>query len=78
MHLRIKGLKKAIEEDANVSRFVDLSSRHLPKVPRATGQYLAAKVPIIQWIPRYSLPWLWNDLVAGKMALRDFVSCDGN
>ncbi|KAJ5908372.1 hypothetical protein N7495_001054 [Penicillium taxi] len=65
MNSRVKGLRKAIQEDANISRFVDLTNTHLPRLPRASARYLVAKVPIVQWIPHYSLPWLWNDLVAG-------------
>ncbi|KAJ5930984.1 hypothetical protein N7466_006477 [Penicillium verhagenii] len=60
-----RGLRKAIQDDVNISRFVDLANTHLPKLPRASAKYMAAKVPILQWIPRYSFPWLWNDLVAG-------------
>jgi hypothetical protein len=67
-------LVKAIRDDANISRFVDFASSQLPKLPKATAKYLAEKAPIVQWIPKYSLSWLWNDLVAGKIVSREFKS----
>jgi hypothetical protein len=69
MNLRGK-LVEAIQDDANISRFVDFASSQLPKLPKASARYLAAKAPIVQWIPRYSLSWLWSDLVAGKLVSR--------
>ncbi|BCS25558.1 uncharacterized protein APUU_50269S [Aspergillus puulaauensis] len=62
---RIQGLKKAIKHDPNISRFVSLNGNCLPRLPKASANYLAAKVPITQWITGYSLAWLWSDLVAG-------------
>jgi sodium-independent sulfate anion transporter 11 len=34
-------------------------------LPRATLEYAVEKVPIVQWLPRYSPRWILNDLVAG-------------
>lgn len=63
---RIQGLKKAIKHDPNINRFVSLNGNCLPRLPKASANYLAAKVPITQWITGYSLAWLWSDLVAGE------------
>lgn len=35
------------------------------RLSSATGQYLIQKVPIVQWLPRYSPKWILNDFVAG-------------
>jgi solute carrier family 26 (sodium-independent sulfate anion transporter), member 11 len=35
------------------------------KFPSAAGQYLLDKVPIVQWLPRYSPTWLLPDFIAG-------------
>jgi len=70
MSIRGKVWKTALQDDVNISRFMDLANSNLPKLPRASADYLAAKVPIVQWIPRYSFSWLWNDLVAGKTVSR--------
>lgn len=67
MWVRGKVLQKAIRDDVNIGRFMDLAASHLLKLPKASAKYIAAKFPIVQWIPNYSLPWLWNDLVAGKI-----------
>lgn len=72
MNIRGKGWKTALRDDVNISRFKDLANTHLPKLPRASAKYLAAKAPIVQWIPSYSVSWLWNDLVAGKMVSLHF------
>jgi sodium-independent sulfate anion transporter 11 len=34
-------------------------------LPRATGNYLIEKVPIVHWLPKYNPRWLLNDLLAG-------------
>ncbi|OKL55313.1 hypothetical protein UA08_09407 [Talaromyces atroroseus] len=62
---RFHGLKTAIRHDPNISALLDLASTQLPKLPRGSAKYLADKAPIVQWIPRYALSWLWDDLVAG-------------
>ncbi|KAL4885916.1 sulfate transporter family-domain-containing protein [Aspergillus karnatakaensis] len=61
----IQALKKTVRDDPNITRFLSLASSSLPKLPKATANYLAAKVPIAQWITGYSPSWLWGDLVAG-------------
>ena len=30
-----------------------------------TKDYLLLRVPILAWLPRYRLPWLFNDFIAG-------------
>ncbi|KAL4781729.1 sulfate transporter family-domain-containing protein [Aspergillus varians] len=62
---QIQGLKKAVRNDPNINRFLSLTSYCLPRLPKASANYLAAKLPITQWITGYSLEWLWSDLVAG-------------
>ena len=63
---RFRSLREATLKDDNLSRFFELTRVYLPKLPKASAKYLAAKVPVVQWSPKYSLSWLWNDLVAGK------------
>jgi len=42
------------------------SIRNATKVfPSASAKYLFDKVPIVQWLPRYHLGWMLNDVVAG-------------
>lgn len=63
---RLKGLTQAVVDDPNVGQFLSLTSYYGPKIPKASARYLAAKVPIVQWAPRYKWQWLWSDLVAGE------------
>ncbi|KAL4801767.1 sulfate transporter family-domain-containing protein [Aspergillus unguis] len=61
----IQQLTTTLRTDTNTNRFLALSRSSLPRLPSASARYLAAKVPITQWITGYSLSWLWSDLVAG-------------
>ncbi|KAL4907095.1 hypothetical protein BDW74DRAFT_190098 [Aspergillus multicolor] len=61
----IQALKKNVRNDPNITRFLSVASCSLPKLPRATANYVAAEAPIAQWITGYSPSWLWGDLVAG-------------
>lgn len=63
---RIKDLRASARDDPNLSRFQSLMRVYLPRLPKASAEYLVAKVPVVQWSPKYSLSWLWSDLVAGK------------
>ncbi|KAI9044317.1 uncharacterized protein KD926_001548 [Aspergillus affinis] len=65
LRIRMRDLKEVARNDDNLNRFLSLARVYLPRLPRATAEYLAAKVPVVQWSPKYSLSWLWNDLVAG-------------
>lgn len=55
----------AVKADHNVRNFVKVAHRQGPGLPRKAVCYLSAKLPIIQWLPRYSPSWLLNDILAG-------------
>ncbi|KAI1815460.1 sulfate permease [Poronia punctata] len=58
-------LKKELQTDPNISR-VRHYARTVPrKVPSAAKQYFLDKLPIVQWLPRYSPSWLASDFMAG-------------
>jgi sodium-independent sulfate anion transporter 11 len=62
---RPAAIREGFETDENIQR----ASRHLRNgaraFPSATGRYLLEKVPVVQWISKYSPPWIVNDLIAG-------------
>ncbi|KAJ5762717.1 hypothetical protein N7533_001398 [Penicillium manginii] len=62
---RIRDLREAARNDDNLNRFLSLTKVYLPRLPKASAEYLAAKVPVVQWSSKYSFSWLWSDLVAG-------------
>ncbi|KAI0406809.1 sulfate permease [Xylaria palmicola] len=65
MEPNVEALKEELRTDHNLIR-AKRYSRIIPeKLPSATKQYLLDKLPIIQWLPRYSTSWLVSDFVAG-------------
>lgn len=75
---RIKDLRESARNDENLNRFLSLTRVYLPRLPKASAEYLTAKVPVVQWTPKYSLSWLWSDLVAGEItrAARIYSTAD--
>lgn len=63
-----RDLREAARNDDNLNRFLSLTKVYLPRLPKASAEYLVAKVPVVQWSSKYSFSWLWSDLVAGKCA----------
>ncbi|KAH6844922.1 sulfate transporter family-domain-containing protein [Chaetomium sp. MPI-CAGE-AT-0009] len=57
--------KNALATDFTWNRGKRLAATGSRALPRATGEYAAAKFPIIGWLPRYRPRWLINDVVAG-------------
>ncbi|KAI0846884.1 sulfate permease [Daldinia vernicosa] len=69
MERQATAVKNAVKEEFRtdvtfnrVAKFARTAPRHFPS---AAKQYLADKLPIIQWLPRYSPPWLLQDFMAG-------------
>ncbi|KAJ5391746.1 hypothetical protein N7509_007236 [Penicillium cosmopolitanum] len=60
-----RDLREAARNDDNLNRFLSLTKVYLPRLPKASAEYLVAKVPVVQWSSKYSFSWLWSDLVAG-------------
>lgn len=69
MERQATAVKNAVKEEFRtdvtlnrVAKFARTAPRHFPS---AAKQYLADKLPIVQWLPRYSPPWLLQDFMAG-------------
>ncbi|KAI1482466.1 sulfate permease [Daldinia eschscholtzii] len=69
MESRARIVKGAVKDEFRtdvtlhrVAKFARTAPRHFPS---AAKQYLADKLPIIQWLPRYSPSWLLQDFMAG-------------
>lgn len=58
-------LKSHLKTDATWNRAARLGVSGARSLPSSTVQYLAAKLPIIGWLPRYNPRWLVSDLIAG-------------
>ncbi|KAH9221764.1 sulfate permease-like protein [Leptodontidium sp. 2 PMI_412] len=52
-------------EDNNVDRAKRAVRNGVSNLPGATGRYLLQKVPVVQWLPKYSPRWIINDVIAG-------------
>ncbi|KAI0478219.1 sulfate permease [Xylaria cf. heliscus] len=65
MGSKVEALKEELRTDPNLSRAKHYAQVAPKKLPSATKQYLLEKLPIIQWLPRYSPSWLISDFVAG-------------
>ncbi|KUJ19659.1 SulP family sulfate permease [Mollisia scopiformis] len=52
-------------KDENLRRVKQSVFHGASELPPAAGRYLLQKVPVVQWLPKYSPRWLINDLIAG-------------
>ena len=62
---RIEQLKTVVETDTTTNRVKDFVVDGAPKLPSAAKYYLLAKVPIVEWLPRYHPSWLITDFISG-------------
>ncbi|CCF35853.1 sulfate permease [Colletotrichum higginsianum] len=62
---KIEKLRDEVTTDATLAQVRDFVVSGAPKLPSAAGVYLLEKVPIVQWLPRYSPKWLITDFIAG-------------
>ena len=60
-----QSIHKEIETDETNGRMKALANQATRSFPSATGKYFLDKVPIVQWLPRYSPKWILNDFIAG-------------
>lgn len=58
-------LKSDLKTDVTWNRAARLGASGARSLPSGTVQYLADKVPIIGWLPKYNPRWLVSDLIAG-------------
>ncbi|KAI5862646.1 sulfate transporter 4.1 [Durotheca rogersii] len=65
MEKTVTALKEELRTDVTLNRVVKFARVAPKKFPPAAKQYLADKLPIVQWLPRYSLSWLPQDFMAG-------------
>lgn len=57
--------KQLVADDHNIQHAKRHGARAAHAFPRAAGNYLVDKVPIIHWAPQYNPRWLLNDALAG-------------
>ncbi|KAI8954424.1 sulfate permease [Xylaria longipes] len=65
MESKVEALKEEYRTDPNINRAKHYAQIVPEKLPSATKQYLLDKIPIAQWLPRYSPSWFVSDFVAG-------------
>src|SRR3979411_1287296 len=65
MKVKLEAFKDVFRTDVTLNRVVDFVRTETSKLPSAACQYLLDKVPIIQWLPRYSPKWIHTDIIAG-------------
>ncbi|KAI1486097.1 sulfate transporter 4.1 [Biscogniauxia mediterranea] len=65
MEKRFEEVKVELQTDTTLNRAVYYARTTPKKLPSATRQYLLDKLPIIEWLPRYSPSWLAQDFMAG-------------
>ncbi|KND91008.1 putative sulfate permease [Tolypocladium ophioglossoides CBS 100239] len=58
-------LAKACRTDPNINRVKSWVEPVCRRMPSATAEYLAEKLPILQWLPRYDYRWMLQDVIAG-------------
>ncbi|KAI0966542.1 sulfate permease [Xylaria arbuscula] len=60
-----EALQQELRTDPNLSRVKHYAKIVPEKLPSATKQYFLDKLPIAQWLPRYSPSWLISDFMGG-------------
>ncbi|KAI3332365.1 sulfate permease [Xylariaceae sp. AK1471] len=65
MDKKIDAFKEELQTDPNLSRLKHYARVVPKKLPSAAKQYFLDKLPIVQWLPRYSPSWLVSDFMAG-------------
>ncbi|KAI2472142.1 sulfate transporter 4.1 [Annulohypoxylon bovei var. microspora] len=65
MERHVSAVREEFRTDVTLNRVTKFARTAPPKFPSAARQYLLDKLPIIQWLPRYSPPWLLQDFMAG-------------
>ncbi|KAI0506472.1 sulfate permease [Xylaria bambusicola] len=58
-------LREELRTDHNLNRVKHYAEVAPKKLPSAAKQYFLDKLPIVQWLPRYSPSWLASDFMAG-------------
>ncbi|KAI1776740.1 sulfate transporter 4.1 [Hypoxylon cercidicola] len=61
----VTAVKEEFQADVTINRVAKFARTVPKKLPSASRQYLLDKLPIIQWLPRYSPSWLIQDFMAG-------------
>ncbi|KAI4870508.1 sulfate transporter 4.1 [Hypoxylon rubiginosum] len=65
MERHVAAVKEEFRTDVTLNRVAKFARTVPGKLPSASKQYLLDKLPIIQWLPRYSPSWLIQDFMAG-------------
>ncbi|OAA62150.1 sulfate permease [Cordyceps fumosorosea ARSEF 2679] len=51
--------------DPNINRVKSWADPIRRRLPSATAEYLAEKLPAAQWLPNYNFKWILNDIIGG-------------
>ncbi|KAI1129510.1 sulfate permease [Nemania abortiva] len=62
---KVEAVKEELRTDPNLARAKHYARVIPEKFPSAAKQYLLDKLPIAQWLPRYSPSWLVSDFMGG-------------
>lgn len=65
MEKHVAIVQEELRTDVTLNRVANFARTTPRKFPSAARQYLLDKLPIIQWLPRYSPSWLIQDFMAG-------------
>ncbi|PNY29685.1 sulfate permease [Tolypocladium capitatum] len=60
-----ESVARAYRTDPNINRAKSWAGPGRRRIPSATAEYLAEKLPILQWLPRYDYRWMLQDALAG-------------
>lgn len=51
--------------DPNINRVKGWTGTVGRRLPSATAEYLAEKLPVVQWLPHYDYRWIVQDVISG-------------
>ncbi|KAK2599944.1 hypothetical protein QQS21_005328 [Conoideocrella luteorostrata] len=60
-----QNIASAFRDDPNINRVRSWAGPISRRIPSATAEYLAEKLPVAQWLPHYDYRWIVQDTIAG-------------
>ena len=46
-------------------KYIDQARSEIQRFPDYVRSYFSGMLPILNWLPKYNLMWLWGDLICG-------------
>lgn len=65
LRTKLRNTKESLKNDHNLKAARRSIVRGAHALPSAASRWAVQKVPMVEWLPKYSPKWLINDIIAG-------------